>query len=355
MHADPEAPVPTAETERRLMGWKEIADSFSGVATVKHAVLTVGGTFESAPGTQYPSNVVNGLAEFVNPDLCVEYAVPYPASFGPLSGATADSYNQSIAVAIANIVAWLQANPTQTFVLGGYSQGGEAVARVAMALMGQFDVGVDITPYAVNWIGGYTFGPPCRMAGAAAPGIGNPGLQWRGISSVNMTELPTINGVTVWADYFHSTSNGDASDDMYAMVPVSDVGTIMTDVYTAATESQLNDITVFSSQIVSALEQLVSDSGILSGLSGGLGGLIGLGLGAGISFLTDLIGGVNINATGVEADVSAAVLGLQFLAAPGGSTAAHISYLGEIPGYSNLVADAVNFLEMISILTPARS
>jgi PE-PPE domain len=340
------------------MGWKEIADSFSGVATVKHAVLTVGGTFESAPGTQYPSNVVNGLAEFVNPDLCFEVPIDYPASFGPLSGVTADSYDQSIAVAIANMVAWLQANSTQTFALGGYSQGGEAVSRLAMALMGQFDVGVDVTPYAVNWIGGYTFGNPCRMAGAVAPGIGNPGPQWRGISSVNMIELPTINNVVVWADYIHSTANGDPANDMYGMVPVSDVGTIMTDVYTAAVETQLNDITAFSSQIVSALEQLVEASGLLSGLSGGLAGLIGLGLGAGISFLTDLIGGVNINATGAEADVSAAVLGLQFLAAPGGSTGPHISYLGPedgLPEYSNLVADAVDFLGMIATLTPPRA
>ena len=245
------------------MGWKAIADSLSGVATVQHAVLTVGGTFEVAPGTQYPSNVVSGLAQFINPDLCFEVPIDYPASFGPLSGATADSYNQSIAVAEANIAAWLAANPTQTFALGGYSQGGEAVSRVAIQLMGG-----TLEQYLPNFIGGYTFGNPCRMAGAVAPGIGNPGPDWRGISSLNMTELPTINGQVVWADYIHSTANGDPANDMYGMVPVSDVGTIMTDVYTAATETQLNDITTFTSQIVSALEQLVSDSGILGGLDG---------------------------------------------------------------------------------------
>jgi hypothetical protein len=332
------------------MGWTAVANSLDGLATVQHAVLTVGGTFESAPGTQYPSNVVSGLAQFINPDLCFEVPIDYPASFGPLSGATADSYNQSIAVAEANIAAWLAANPTQTFALGGYSQGGEAVSRVAIQLMGG-----TLEQYLPNFIGGYTFGNPCRMAGAVAPGIGNPGPDWRGISSLNMTELPTINGQVVWADYIHSTANGDPANDMYGMVPVSDVGTIMTDVYTAATETQLNDITTFTSQIVSALEQLVSDSGILGGLDGGLAGLLGEGLEASIAFLIDIVGGGNINATGVNADVEAAVLGLQFLAAPGGSTGPHISYLGELPGYSNLVADAVDFLFNIATLTPARA
>jgi PE-PPE domain len=332
------------------MGWTALANSLDGVATIQHAVLTVGGTFESAPGTQYPSNVVNGLAEFINPDLCFEVPVPYPASFGPLSGATAPSYDQSIADAEAFITSWIQANPTRTFALAGYSQGAEAVSRIAIQLMGG-----TLEQFLPNFIGGYTFGNPCRMAGAVAPGIGNPGPQWRGISSLNMTELPTINGQVVWADYIHSTANGDPANDMYGMVPVSQVGTIMTDVYTAATETQLNDITAFTIQIVSALEQLVSDSGILGGLDGGLAGLLGEGLEAAIGFLVDIVGGGNINATGVNADVEAAVLGLQFLAAPGGSTGPHISYLGELPGYSNLVADAVNFLHTIATLTPARA
>jgi hypothetical protein len=332
------------------MGWTAIANSLAGLATVQHAVLTVGGTFEVAPGTQYPSNVVSGLAEFINPDLCFEVPVPYPASFGPLSGATAPSYDQSIADAEAFITSWIQANPTQTFALAGYSQGAEATSRVAIQLMGG-----TLEQFLPNFIGGYTFGNPCRMAGAVAPGIGNPGPDWRGISSLNMTELPTINGQVVWADYIHSTANGDPANDMYGMVPVSQVGTIMTDVYTAAVETQLNDITMFTSQIVSALEQLVQDSGILGGLDGGLAGLLLEGAGAAIAFLIDIVGGGNINATGVNADVEAAVLGLQFLAAPGGSTGPHISYLGELPGYSNLVADAVNFLYDIATLTPARA
>jgi hypothetical protein len=346
------------------MGWKAISDSFSGVATVKHAVLTVGGTWESAPGTQYPSNVINGLNEFINPDLVQEVPIgapffgTYAASFGPIGGPiTSPSYQQSVTQAYDSIGDWLaEFGLTQTWGLGGYSQGAEATSRVAMSVMGLGED--DWTQFLPTFIGGYTFGNPCRMAGAVAPGVGNPGPQWRGISSVNMTELPAINGVTVWADYAHSTANGDPANDLYAMVPVSDVGIIMTDVYTAATEAQLNDITVFTSQMVSALEQLVSDSGILSGLSGGIAGLLGEGIGAALGFFIDLAGAGNIESTGVQADVEAAVLGLQFLAAPGGSTMPHTSYLGPgdgQPEYSNLVADGVNFLNMIATLTPPRS
>lgn len=324
------------------MGWKHVADQLDGLATVRHAVITYNGTW-GAGQIQYPSDVVNGLADFVNPDLCVEVNCPYPATFGPVGGnATAPSYQQSVRDAEDWTDQWVAENPNQTFITIGFSQGAEAASRVAMKKY-------------PNHVGGITFGNPSRMAGSAAPGIGNPGPGWRGISSVRMTELPSINGVTVWADYFHSTANGDVGNDLYAMVPTGQVGTIMTDVYTTATAAQLNDPAAFLTAMVQDLLKIVEDSGVLSGLKGGVAGLLGLGVGAALVFLVDLIGGGNPNATGVNADVEAAVLGLQFLAAPGGGTAPHISDLGEIPGYSNLVADAVAFLHFIATLTPARS
>jgi hypothetical protein len=305
---------------------------------------------------QYPSMVVNGLAQFINPDLCEETAIDYPGSFGPIGGGsiTSDSYQQSIDVAVANQAAWIQANPTQTFALIGYSQGAEAVSRVAMALMGQLDIGVDLTPYAINWIGGITFGNPCRGVNFIAPGVANPG-NYRGISSINMTSLPTIDGEIVWADYVHSPANGDAGLDMYGDVLVGQVGTIMTDVYTTATALQVNDFASFLQAMVTDLMQLIEDSGVIKGFAGGIVGLLGLGATALEAFLVGLITGPQASATGVSADVQAALAGLAFLAAPGGSTAPHISYAGEIAGYSNLVAKAVGFLYQIATLTPARS
>lgn len=331
-----------------MTSWGAVAANIAGVNFVPHVVLTYNGTW-GAGLVQYPGDVVNGLNDYVNGQLCVEVPCPYPATFGFLGGsATAPSYQQSIQDAIDWTAQWLAANPTQTFALSGYSQGAEAASRVYLDLVAG-------SPYEQNFIGGVTFGNPCRKAGAAAPGVASLGPQWRGISSVNMTELPTINGQTVWADYAHNTVNGDAGNDMYAQVPNTAVGTIMTDVYTTATAAQVNNFMAFIQAMVTDLTQLVEDSGLLSGLKGGSTALLEMGASAAISFLVDLVGGVNINATGPDATVAAAVLGLQFLTAAGGPTGPHISYLGEIPGYSNLVADAVGFLNTIATLTPARA
>lgn len=335
-----------------MTDWATIAANIRGVKLVRHAIITYNGTW-GAGLVQYPSDVVNGLAEYVDDTLCEEVSCPYPATFGFIGGAAnAPSYQQSIADGFDWTGNWLADNPNRTWGVWGYSQGGELAAMVQMALT----PGGQLEQFAPNFIGGGTFGNPRRMTGAAAPGIGNPGAGWRGISNDTMPSLPTIGGRTVWADYFHSKAGGDAGNDMYPMVPVGAVGTIMTDVYTTATQAQMNNGTLFLADMVKDLEQIVADSGLLKGLTGGMQGLLNMGAAAGIAFLTDLIGiGDLSTATGVDADVAAAVLGLQFLAAPGGPTAPHISYLGEIPGYRNLVADAVGFLQQIATLTPARA
>lgn len=279
----------------------------------KHVIITFNGTW-GAGLVQYPSNVVDGLAEFVNPNLCVEVQCPYPASFGFLGGGATDpSYQQSVQDAITWMKAWLTANPTQTFGLGSYSQGAEAASRIYMQL-------IKGSKYEQNFIGAYTLGNPCRGAGFVAPGVTDPG--GHGISSTLMTELPTIKGTVVWADYVHSKANGDAGDDMYAFV--ADPGApIMTDFYTDATEVQLNDPVTFASNIVNGVVKTVED------------------------VLTTPAG-----------DLSAAGQGIAFLAAPGGPTMPHTSYLGpqeNQPEYSNLVASAVGFLQMICELTPAHA
>jgi hypothetical protein len=326
------------------VGWGDLAANISGVYNFKHAVLTVGGTWEPAPGTQYPSNTVNGLAQFVNDSLVYEVPVPYPASFGPIGGPpTAPSYQQSVADGETFITGWLGANPTQTFILGGYSQGAEVVSRIAIRLMGG-----DLAQYLPNFVGGYTFGNPCRGAGFHAPTIADPG--GRGISSVNMTTLPTVNGQVVWADYVHSPANGDAGLDMYASVPTNQAGKDMTDAYTSVTNLQFNNLGALSQDIVNTLVSIVQDSGVST--AGDLTGLLSNPVEL-ITLLEGVLTGTQ--PIGVQAAIEAAIFGLEFLAAPGGATAPHISYLGEIGGYSNLVAHAVGWLDHIATLTPART
>ncbi|MEU9805009.1 PE-PPE domain-containing protein [Mycobacterium sp. NPDC050853] len=288
--------------------WADIACKLDGTTHVRHAALTFNGTWGEGL-VQYPSMVAGAL-----PDDVAEVVVPYPASFGPIGGgASSMSYAQSVQWAFNWVSQWLAANPHQTFSLIGYSQGAEAAARVAMALMGG-----SLSHYLPNFIGGITFGPPCRGAGFHAPSIANPGNN-RGIANVNMSSLPTIGGKVVWADYVHSKANGDAADDMYGVVPSGAVGQIMTDVYNIATQVQLNNIGLLTTNVIDGLAYAVKDA-----------------------------------VSAPIAAIEAAGDGIAFLAAPGGPTAPHISYAGEIDGYSNLIPDATAFLHEIADLTPAR-
>lgn len=297
-----------------MADFAEFVAKKDGRQLIRHAVLTFAGTW-AAPGTGYPSDVVNLLNSAVDSRLCEEVPVIAPWSFGILGpgGPTAPSYDQSVEIAIEFAGNWMADNPNRTFALGSYSQGAEAASRVAIALQS----GGALAEYADNFIGGYTFGNPCRGNNFIAPGVANP-HGYRGISSVQMTVMPTVNGQQVWADYVHSPANGDAGLDMYAAVPTSDVGTLMTQWYTTATVGDINNLGDFTTFIVDALKAIASD-------------------------VFDLVAGFE-----------AAAQGIRFLTAPGGPTFPHISYQGT-PGYSDLVTPATKFLANIATLTPARA
>ena len=89
----------------------DIAAHISGVKLVRHAVLTFAGTF-AAPGTGYPSDVVNAD----DPGLVFEVAVQSPWSFGPIPPGTptAPSYAQAVQIGVDFATAWINANPKQT-------------------------------------------------------------------------------------------------------------------------------------------------------------------------------------------------------------------------------------------------
>lgn len=336
--------------------WPGLDSLIAGESLTRHAVLTYSGTWEP-PGVGYASDVVNGLIQYVNPKLCYEVPVIYPASFGPVQGPiSSPGYQQSITDAINWTAQWLAANPTRTFALSGYSQGAEAASRVLIELQSG-----SLRQYLPNFIGGVTFGNPCRGAGMHAPTIADPG--GRGISATQIAELPSVNGQIVWADYVHSKANGDAALDMYSSVPCGLlgsgpdlVGTDMTDVYTIATNLQFNNFGGLIQSMVTALTKAAYDSGLVGAFKGGLTGLFEMGFDFIYGLIAEVISPTAINAhiNAAEADGIAAMLGLDFLMCPGGPTASHISYEGEIPGYSNLVAQAVGFLNQIATLTPPR-
>jgi hypothetical protein len=204
----------------------DIAAHISGVRLVRHAVLTFAGTW-AAPGTGYPSDVVNAT----NPDLVFEVPIDAPWSFGPIppGAPTSPSYAQSVQIAVTNATAWINANPQQTFALGGYSQGAEAASRILAEIMTG-----SLQSARPNLIGGYTFGNPWRLTGHTFPGGRDPG--GRGIASTNLTaaQIPKdANGVDTWWDFANP-------GDLYTTTPNDTAGADITAVYKAAVQLGIN-------------------------------------------------------------------------------------------------------------------
>lgn len=345
--------------------WGDIAADIAGTKLVRHAALTCCGTW-GTPGVGFQSDVINGLNQYVSPDLAYEVPVLYPGAFGPITGGNiaAPSYQQSIDQGVEWAGNWITDNPTKTFLVGGYSQGAELAARIAI----EVTTG-SLTAYKENFIGGYTFGPPSRGQGLIAPTCPDPGGS--GISSVNMTiaNVPIVNGQQCWADYCEK-------GDMYGSTPnllpdgktLSEVGVMMRQVYTMATEAQLNDIAALTKSEIAGLITAFEDLGgfkalgitplLPSSLAGLAGNLLALLAVAGVPFLlglfTDLISPsleYTSTATGVQAAGIACAVGLQFLAS---GAAPHGWYEGG-GGPRNYVGDAVGFLANICTLTPARA
>jgi hypothetical protein len=187
---------------------------------VRHAVLTFAGSW-ATPGTGYPSDVVNAA----NPDLVFEVPIDAPWSFGPIppGAPTSPSYVQSVEIAVTNATAWIDANPHQTFGLGGYSQGAEAASRILAEIMTG-----SLQSARPNLIGGYTFGNPWRLTGHTFPGGTDPG--GRGIASTNLTaeQIPKdADGVDAWWDFANP-------GDLYTTTPNDTAGADITAVYKAA-------------------------------------------------------------------------------------------------------------------------
>jgi hypothetical protein len=186
----------------------------------RHAVLTFSGSWAD-PGTGYPSDVVNAA----NPDLVFEVPIDAPWSFGPKppDAPASPSYAESIQIAVTNATAWIDANPQQTFALGGYGHGAEAASRILAEIMTG-----SLQSAQPNLIGGYTFGNPWRLSAHTFPGGEDPG--GRGIAGTNLTaeQIPKdANGVDTWWDFANP-------GDLYSTTPNDTVGADITAVYKAA-------------------------------------------------------------------------------------------------------------------------
>jgi hypothetical protein len=193
-----------------------------GTPAERHALLTCSGTW-APPGVGYPSDVANACLGVIE-----EIPVVAPWSMGPLGGASGEgaqspSYQESVEIAVNWACDWLLAHPHRTFMLGGYSQGGEAASRIYQETL----PGGRLESVAGNFVAGFTLGNPSRWLNHTF--FECPPRNGEGIAEFRMGEV-----TDEWADYVDP-------GDMYGAVPDNLTGEIMRDVYTMITEMQLHD------------------------------------------------------------------------------------------------------------------
>lgn len=269
----------------------------------RHACLTFSGTW-AAPGTGYCSWV----AQSANVE---EIPVQSPWSFGFVGGAPdAPSYRESVSIGVEWAVQWLLDHPNRTFLLGGYSQGGEAASRVRQEL----EPGGRLEHLRGNFVAGYTFGNPCRQKGHTFYKGKDPG--GRGISPFNLFGMGDE-----WADMARP-------GDLYTTRPDDPSGQIEEDVYGLATQLQINDPMAFMQAMIAGVLKTVQDLGGIGGILGQLN--IAILPALLIGMLGSLIGSSTASAPGLQAAINAAMTGLKFIAA-NPPTGPHTTYEFPIP------------------------
>lgn len=286
----------------------------------RHALLTFSGTW-AAPGTGYCSWVAQACPGVE------EIPVQGPWSFGPLGGQPdAPSYRESVEIAVEWAIAWLLAHPTRTFLLGGYSQGGEAASRVRAEL----EPGGRLEHLRDNFVAGYTFGNPCRQMGHTFYKGKDPG--GRGISSFNLSGMGDE-----WADMARP-------GDLYTTRPDTPSGQVEEEVYSIAIELGLGDPMGFMQAFIQGAIQIIQQMGGLTGIFGQLN--LAMLPALLLASLAQLLGKPEANTPGLQAGINAAITGLKFIAASP-PTAAHITYEQPIPdmpwmSYVDLARQHVN-------------
>ena len=288
----------------------------------RHAILTFRGT-GGIVGQDYTSRVAAACAARV-----VEIPVPYSASMGPIPVGTAGdlrapSGQQSRDQAVEWAARWIEST-TKTFVLCGYSQGADAASRVrAMLLPGQ-----RLERHAHRYVCGAMFGNPTRAFGHSGYLLPVPG--GHGIADWH---LPREACTWDWLELVNDL-------DLYANVPLGDVGEVCAQAYRLIMGVQVTDLGALASVFLQNLMKLLDEAGVdAAGIqapdkisTGAFGGLIG-------SLIPQLAPMLAMQGGNPEsaAAAQAAVIGLKF-ATSNPPTAPHITYewTQPIPGITHL-------------------
>lgn len=295
---------------------------------LRHGILTFRGT-GGIVGQDYTSRVAAACSARV-----AEIPVPYAASMGPLpvgaasGGLQAPSGAQSRDQAVEWAARWIEST-TRTFLLCGYSQGADAASRVRAMLL----PGGRLERHAHRYVAGVMFGNPTRAFG----------------HSFYMGPVPGGHGIADW----HLPREACTWDwlecvqdlDLYANVPLGDVGEVCAEAYRLVMNLQFTDPGALASAFLQNLMRLLDEAGVdAAGLqapdriiSGAINGLI-----ASLApQLVPIVGGNPESAAAAQA----AVLGIRF-ATSNPPTAPHITYefAQAIPGmtYLQLAIQHVN-------------
>lgn len=174
-------------------------------------------------GQDYVSRVCQGasdLVEEINPKFDASMGgIPVGATNGIGGKSMRRAVDEAVWDATGIIKYALRENPNRKVIVGGYSAGAVAAARVRKWLQDNFPP---------NYLCSFSFGDPTRPAGGAFyKGVPCPG---RGISTKKYGDIH---------DYRHCWLS--APGDMYTSVPDNGIGDIMDTAYEMVTNFQLTD------------------------------------------------------------------------------------------------------------------
>lgn len=239
------------------MTWDDIAANIAGKYPPKPVHwLTCSGTW-AAPGVGFPSDSVQeAIRRNAN---VIEVPVQAPWSFGPIGGSPdSPTYRQSVQIGVDWAIDYWLSTPGIPKGIGGYSQGGECASRIYMEIQDGA-----LENQANEFIGGFTFGNPCREQHASFPGGRDPDEDSAGISTLRLQGTPAD-----WNEYAEPR-------DMYAVTPLVDrsgdldgAGTIMREVYEACIDLGLGDPIAFAQSWLDVVQQLGKNLGDTSWLEG---------------------------------------------------------------------------------------
>jgi len=296
----------------------------------RHAMLTIRGT-GGIIGQDYTSVIAQHAP-------VEEVPLDYAASMGGLPvGAAGNVGDPSGSACVDQAYAmgrdWIRANPTRSFVLGGYSLGAIAASLLRRSL----EPDGELAQYRKNLVCGVTLGNPSRAFGHTYYLGAIPNGQ--GISDFHLGAY--ILQDWSWCDLAHP-------DDLYTNTPLGATGDIIEQFYKiimgTAVSDPLGTMARMLPPLIQAVEDALGTTGTtVPGGPGGLMGLLGGGLLGGAAGIASLLpavlpmlvgligslaggsgaGGLNANATGPVAAVQAMILALKFF---GSGTGPHISY-----------------------------